>query len=193
MGELKSLNIAYNNLSEVDSYLMISAVDKLETLEMKNCNLITEQVNQILEAVNNDKTNLQSLDLSMNNLSEVNPDMLALAVSKLEVVTIHDTKLTPEQAKAIFIAIDKESKLKSLNVADNHLRSLDCDLLLNTLTKLESLNLGQTEITVPDLERLLRQSLVETTLKHLELSEGFLIDIDLVNEAQEKYSIGLSE
>lgn len=189
--ELKSLDMQYNNLSEVDPSLIISAVEKLETLELKNCNLVTEQANQILEAISNDKTNIRSLDLSMNNLSEVNPDMFALAVSKLEVVTIHDTRLTPDQADAIFSAINEDSKLKSLNVADNYLSSLDIDLLLNTVTKLETLHLDNTEVTIPDLESILKQSLVETTLKHLELSESMFLDPELVGKAQQKYSIGL--
>jgi len=188
----KSFNISFINLSNVDPDLMVCAVSKLKAIHMSGCELTKEQVNAVFTVIQNRSANIDNIDFSLNDLSDVSPELMAGAFSRLEVADISDIKMTKEQAKEVFAALNKESKMKSLNIADNDLWSVDRDLIVNTANKLEHLNLLNTEISNPVLNKLLEQSLVQTSLKNLELTWHDSMDYELIQRAQNKYSVGLS-
>ena len=61
---------------------------------------------------------LKELDLSLNDLSSVEPHILASAVDRLYMVSLEDTNLNIDQFISIFLYQDEESKLKTLSLWD---------------------------------------------------------------------------
>jgi len=187
--QIKVLHMEDSDLSDVNPDLLGEAVAKLDTLEICGCDLTTEQAETILFSIRNGENKLKSLDLGGNDLAEVNPDLMAGAVSKLETVGLNCIKMTTAQAKAIFYSINKNSKLKNLHIY-NDLTELEADLIALTGIKLESLYLGSDNVmTSEQTNTLLRQSLVQTSLKKLEICGFPDLDPDLVAQAEEKYHL----
>ena len=72
----------------------------------------------------------KALDIGLENLSRVNPDLLARALVKLEYTELDYTKLTKQQKDAIFATIIKgESWLKKLNLSSKDLITLSPSLI----------------------------------------------------------------
>ena len=114
--KLKHLRISESNLSSVNPRLLAGAVKKLETLDVGyGKHLTTKQIEAIFVAINQG-SQLKTLDISYNDLSPVNPMLLAQAVNKLVIVKMWFGKLTPNQTKSMFEAITKDSQLKSLEL-----------------------------------------------------------------------------
>ena len=73
---------------------------------------------------------MKNLNIDANNLSRVNPDLLARTVVKLEDVGLDFTKFTKQQKDAIFAAIIKEdSWVKKLNLSSKDLSTLSPSLI----------------------------------------------------------------
>ena len=94
--KLPKLEISDSNLAGVDPVLLAKAVTKLDTLKVKYTKLTQQQDMTILTAVSED-SKLTKLDISWNNLSGVDPGLLAKAVAKLVTLNIKLTNLTHQR------------------------------------------------------------------------------------------------
>ena len=92
----------------------------------------------ILTAVS-DGSKLNSLDISDNDLSGVDPELLAKTVTKLQTLEVTLTKLTHQQAVAIFTAVSEGSKLSKLDIGHNDLSGLDPGLVRKAVTNMKTL------------------------------------------------------
>ena len=61
----------------------------------------------------------------MNNLSRVDPGLLARTVNKLEVLDVQDTGLLEQQVVAIITAVSKSNKITELYMEENNLSIVD--------------------------------------------------------------------
>ena len=91
--KLVKLDISCNNLSGVDTRLLAKVVTKLETLDASFTKLTQQQSVAILTAVN-EGSKLTKLNIGWNNLSGVDPGLLAKAAAKLEMLRVRDSSLT---------------------------------------------------------------------------------------------------
>ena len=167
--QLKSLDISGNNLSSVEPGLLAGTIKKLETLNLENVRLTKLQTESILAAISED-SQLKSLDISVNDLSSVNPRLLTGAVKRLETLNVEYVRLTKLQSESIFAAISEDSQLKSLNIKYNDLSSVKPKLLARAVNKLETANMHGTRLTSQQYNMILSQSLVHTSLVRLRLS-----------------------
>jgi len=138
--KLTSLTISDINLSQINSKLLSLTVTKLNTLALVNTSLTLCQIETILTTISNE-CNLKNLDLSMNNLSSVNPRLLGRSVTILNTLNVTNTSLNLHQIKAIFEGITEGSKLKNLNISQSNLESVEVEILLGAVSKLETLNM----------------------------------------------------
>ena len=81
-GPIRILSLAHNDLSIIESKLMASAVNKLCKIRMRNTQLPTQQIEAVFTSTSI-TTSLQCLDLGHNDLSSVDPALLARAVTKI--------------------------------------------------------------------------------------------------------------
>ena len=118
---LTDLNIAENNLSSVNVRLLGEAVTKMESVDIGDTILTTQQIEAILTEICKN-TNLTNLNMSGNNLSSVEPGLLARAVSQIETIDIGDTSLTSRHMEDILrTALEEKSKLAKVDMWDRRM------------------------------------------------------------------------
>jgi len=118
--QLKSWNLSYTDLSSIRTDLLAEAVTQLEEANLAYTDLTSEQVETIFAALDK-PSQLRILQMSGNNLSSVDPEVLAQAVTQLVEVELNDTQLAPQQVEAILAALKTPGKLKELQIQDTHL------------------------------------------------------------------------
>ena len=110
---LRTVDLSLTDLSSVGPDLPASLALRLEDLDMWNTELTTSQLEAVLTAATTSST-LRKLNLGNNNLSLVEPGLLARAVNRLEEVDIRHTLLTKEQVEAILSHSLVQTSLKTL-------------------------------------------------------------------------------
>jgi len=172
--------------------LMASAFPKLEAVSLQGSRLIPRHIEAVLTAVNNGDTKLKSLDMGRNkmqqqifdNLEQVDPDLFAAALCKLDTACFFACDLTPEHIKALFSAYNEDCLLKNLDLGANGMSSLEPELVASVVAKMHSCFLMGTEMTGDQINALLKQILEKTRLKNLKFSWAEGVDMDLVNQAR---------
>ena len=147
-----------------------------------DCRLVTSQ---LLEAVLS-HPGLRSVHLSLTDLSSVEPHLPARLRHRLEQVDMWSSELTSQQLEAILTAAQASSTLRKLNLGNNKLSLLEPELMAMAVNSLEDVDIRHTLLTREQVEAILNQSLVKTSLKRLvlgRLSGG--VEQDLVGRAQQ--------
>ena len=137
---LKDLNIGENEV-QVKPELLAAAVTKLERLNLNSSGLSSNQTGAIFSAIQAPGSRLSTLELQHNDLSSVEPGLLARAVTRLEEVNFQNAKMTPGQASAILTALCGGHCLKRLRLVgscllDEHLK----ELVASTIQKLKGVD-----------------------------------------------------
>ena len=130
----------------VDLGLLAKAVTRLEILDVGSTRLTQQQVVVIVTAVS-EGGKLTNLNISWNNLSGVDPGLLAKAVTRLQALIVTYTYLTQQQKVAIITGVNEGSKLTNFKVCGNQLSVVDTGLLAKAVTKLEKLDVSITYLT----------------------------------------------
>ena len=168
--------------------LLAKALNKLEEVEIAYNNLTSKQIEAILSSICQKKSNMKKLNMSCNKLSSLDPFLLATAVSRLEEVKMDGAGLTTKQAAGIMFAISSNfTTLKHLVVSDNNLSKIPPYVLAKAVNKLEEVNMNNSQLTLQQMEAILMQGIVGTSLKVLcmtePLDEGWRLDEDLIGKA----------
>jgi len=149
--KLTSLTITDINLCQINSELLSRTVTKLNTLALQNTSLTLCQINAMLTTVSNE-CNLINLDLSMNNLSSVDPKLLGRCVIILNTLNVTNTFLNLHQIEAILVGINEGSKPKNLNISQNNLETVDVEMLVRAVRNLETLNIENCSMSPQQIE-----------------------------------------
>ena len=78
----------------------------------------------------------------MNDLSRVDPGLLARTVNKLEVLDVQDTGLLQQQVVAIITTVSKSNKITELYMEEKNL-----SIVTKLVTKLVILDFENTQLT----------------------------------------------
>jgi len=175
---LKKLKMNRVDFSLAKSHcLMIEGFIKLDEAILSS-SLSTDQATSLLKCLR-DGTKLKRLNLHDTDLSSVAPELLVQGMCQVNGVDLPNTNLTPQQSIAIFTALAaKEAEQLKLISLNNDLSSLDPDLLAEGVNNLEDASLFATGITEQQIEKILTQCLVFTSLKELRISGPFLHSMD---------------
>merc|ERR1719319_409681 len=112
------MKILDTSLSSVDPELLVQAVTQLEKVELVGTRLTPQQVEAIFAALDT-SSQMKKLRIRSNNLSSVDPDVLARVVNKLETVDITITHLTEQQKIRILTRSLLTTNLKELYMWGN--------------------------------------------------------------------------
>ena len=135
--KLRKLTIVNKSVSTVNSTLMAKAISKLEEVNL-NYSFLNSQQSQAIFSALNECTNLKILEIGGNDLSAIEPNLIAKSITKLKEVRLNYTSLTSQQAEAIFTAINGgESKLQKLDLGGNLLASVEPYILARAVARLE--------------------------------------------------------
>ena len=145
--QLRTLDMSYNDLSEVDPQLLARAVVELEELRLCGTSLTSEQSEALVSALNEGDNWLERLHISYCNLATIDPAHLAKLLSSLQEVAVMYSSLTPLQLRSLFLGIIQGSALLKVDLSYNDLSSVDPDLLAEAINKLESVTMNRTCVT----------------------------------------------
>lgn len=95
--QIQEVDLSDNSLTDVEPGLLVRALAKARKLNLANTSLTTEQVKQLLESLLSDNCAMENLDFSANNLSMIEPDLMAKSLNKLKVVTLLDSNISVNQ------------------------------------------------------------------------------------------------
>ena len=144
---MKKLKMRKINLSSAEAFSLSVVVSKLEEATLQATQLTSGQGKAIFEKLKETEV-LRKLDLSGNSLSQVNADLLAGVVAKLEVAKLSDTSLNPRQAIALcYQLVYGTSKLKTLHLNHNDLSAVDRLVLARAVTQMEEVGLNKTSLS----------------------------------------------
>ena len=102
--------------------------------------------------------NRRFLDFGSTDLSSVPADILSEGIVNLRRAGFENAKLTPDQAKTLFLKIKEktELKLRFLKIRFDNLSSVSPDILTKAVMRLEEVNVGYTHLTSKQVNTLMR-------------------------------------
>jgi len=165
---LVDLNLADVNLSGVPADIIARKVSHLQTVNLWNTELTTEQCIQVLEASLSSRC-LVDINLGHVNLSEVPSHLLAKAVSRLQNVNLWDTKLTTEQCIQVLEVSFSSRSLVDVNLGFVNLNGVPADLLVRAVSRLQTVNLQITNLTTEQCIQVVEASLSSKTLVNVDI------------------------
>ena len=124
VGKLKKLNLQGNDLEDAQSLPLMAT--KIESLNISKTELSSRQAEDIFKAIEHSPGALKNLNIDSNDLREVDPQVMAEAVNKLEMVCLSDMpKLTKTQMREILkSALEKGTTLRELSVSPDRRMSM---------------------------------------------------------------------
>merc|ERR1719233_681052 len=134
-GRLKNLIIRSNDLSGVPATVFAKGVSQIEEIDMECASINTQQAGLLFSFLLEEKP-LRKLSLIRNNLSGVDPTVLAGGVIRLQEVSLHYTSLSGEQVTCILnTCLEQNTCLTKLTVRDHPDVDVDIDLIMAVKTK----------------------------------------------------------
>ena len=94
-------NSQHNSLAHIDPDLLASLMSRTRRVNLVNTSLTALQVTGLLRTLTSSTCRNESLDLSFNQLSMMEPELLAEAVNKLKDATLLGTGLSVNQVLRI--------------------------------------------------------------------------------------------
>ena len=166
-------------------------MSRLKEANLPGTQLTKQQLEAIFTAISTGTSQLRTLYLQNNNLSSVEPPLLARAVSSLENLNLSYTQLKRHQLETILTPLSVEAPcLKILNLRSSPMSSVEADLLARAVNNLEEVNLSSCQLSKKQAEAILTESLMKTSLKRLDI-RFVRLDKDLVERT--KQTIGSLE
>ena len=153
---LEVLSLGNTDMSEVDSSPLGRALCRVRKVQIWSTKLNRHQLREICQIIYKTKDRrLQQLDLEGNDVHQVFPETLGLAVCSLKSVDLHNCKVTLDQVNFIF------NQLAELPPARRNLRSI-------TLTDKESVNYKENQSLALNLDILRGQRMFQITKRFLQ-------------------------
>ena len=116
---LKKLDLSNNILPKVDASLLARAEARLEEVKLWDTRLTMKQWEEVMPAIGQGDSRLKKHEISNNNMSTVDPGLLARAVNRLEEVDMFRTQLTFQQAEAVLTQSLVKTSLGKLEFSED--------------------------------------------------------------------------
>ena len=134
--KMTSLDISNNNLSSVNPEVLASAVITLTNITMHNNHLTFGQVLSIFTQCAAKETRLKNLSIGNSKLTELDKELVAVALNNLEEVNLDECDMTGNQINSTLkLCMEKESKLMNLSFENQDLTGVDKELLRQSSKK----------------------------------------------------------
>lgn len=139
------------DITNISPKILANLMTNLEVFKFHN-SLMSEMSEKqsiaILKQLNK-KSSISTLEILYNNhLCSIAPEPLASALTSVTELTLVFQKLNADKYDAIFYHIYKKSNLKVVNLPGNNLSKVNPDLFGSAISKLESSNLCDTNISI---------------------------------------------
>ena len=177
---LTELGISSNNLSDIPNEL-IGGLLKIKRVNLSKTNLILTQVEYILKQISEAGDDLVLADLSLAESAclynrsgpTVDPDLLGMAISKLETVDLATTLINNFQVGSILEKNTHYSSLRCINLSLIDLADIEVSKLVKFVCSLKVIDMSNTSVTQEQINAFLKESLKSTTLEGLAITGHF--------------------
>ena len=129
--KLKDLNISYNKITAVEPTILARAVKELARIDLGNTELTKLQIETLFKALNDD-SKLKWMSINNNDLSMVDPNLLAKTVCRLEVVNLKRTNINIHQLSSIFTLVPQTSRVTAIFLDTDLVRKVDPQIIENS-------------------------------------------------------------
>ena len=172
---LGKLIMTNTDMSKISAFPLSTSLIHTVSLELSNTKLKTEQLNCILVKCCRGRFT-KHVDLSFNDFSYVNADLLADSISTLTSLNLSYTDLTPMYTRRIMESV-KNSSIQVLNLSGNDLSSCKFDNIgLNQ--NLTSLRLSEVKLNPDNLDKIFSNLTFVHNLQELILDGTAIGDVD---------------
>ena len=86
-----------NSLTNIDPALLARAVARTKNLNLANAELSSHQLKEILEALLSHDCVMNEINLSANEISMIDPDLMSKSLNKMTFVTLVDSNISVYQ------------------------------------------------------------------------------------------------
>lgn len=178
LSKLTVLDVSGSKLSDVKKQTLRLIIKKLRKLNVQNCRLTSEQLDEIFHTLSDQNSLIEELYIGSNNLSKVSSEHLRKAVSKLKVLHCDNCfmngQISNQKISEMLKEIDQCStcRLEDLNLNMNSMLQINF-ALISSLARLKSVSLyGCDTILASLLETLIQDANV--ILKDLNIGNSDL-------------------
>jgi len=190
-----SMNVSRRKVQQngLAQFYSINRFKKVKQINFKRWSLERTEWDRLLKDIPGSP--LENANLNFNDLSEVSADLLASAVAHLQTALMVNTCLTTDQCVALLTASISSKTLASLHLKNVDLSQVPADLLANSISRLQGINLFGTEIETYQCVSLLKASVASKTLKNISLAEIDLSEVPadlLANSISRLHNVDLS-
>jgi len=145
---LRTLELPYVCLDEVHPETLGRAVNRLESVNLHYCSMVSGNVTPMFTILAETvEPSLHTLHVGRNKLVDVDEDILARAVCKLQSVNLNEA-LKSEQVTAIFQQIDSTAnlRLQTLSLEFNSARNVPDETFARVVCRLGDVDLRETSL-----------------------------------------------
>jgi len=175
---LTSLDVSGSKLSDVRKQTLRLIVKKMRKLNVQNCRLSYEQLDEIFDTLSGENSCIEELMIGSNNLSKVSSELLRKAVSKLKLLhcdnCFMNDQISNQKISEMLKEIDQCSTcmLENLNLNMNSMLQINFTLI-SSLSRLRIVSLyGCDTILAALLENLIQTENI--SLKDLNIGNSDL-------------------
>jgi len=184
---IKFLDFSFSSLVHVNPELLATLVTQTVDVSLRGTDLTKKQQNALLLKISQEETLLERLDLAENNLSTLEPALLASSLSRLTLAGLCFCQLSKVQLEVLLASIPQESSnLQHVSLADNYLTDVDPLLIGQALVGLKTFNLCGTKMTLHQISVAMALIVHSVTLEHISIDVHLGLEYLLVHEAQSK-------
>ena len=163
------LDIASTNLTSVDPTVLARAICQMKIVDLGRSLFSSAQADAIFRSLAKG-SNVKMISFFNTNLSTVNPQLLVQGITQIHQITLWSSRLNTKQSEAIFGALETPGKLKILDLSYNNLSTIKPTLLAASVNSLMSVDLGRTSLSGDQVNAILSQAMVATSLTSLWIS-----------------------
>jgi len=188
--DIKFLDLSFSSLVHVNPELLATLVTQTVEVNLRNTDLTKKQLNVLFLKISQEQTKLERLDLAENNLSGIEPTLLASSLNRLTLARLCYCQLSKIQLEVLLASISQDSSnLKHLSLADNYLTDMDPVLIGQSLVGMKTFNLCGTKLTLYQISIVLALILHSTKLEQIYIDIHCGLDYKLIHEAKYKMKV----
>ena len=167
---VQKLDFSYSSLVLVEPELLATLVTQAVQANLSGTDLTKKQLKALLLRISQEETSLKRLNLAENNLSSMEPSLVASSLNRLTLAGLSFCHLSKVQLEVLLVSMSQDlTSLEHLTLSDNYLPSVDPVLIGESLVNLKTANLCGTKLTLHQISVVLTLIVKSTTLEHIAL------------------------
>ena len=183
---IKLLDFSYSCLGQVEPELLATLVTQAVQVNISGTDLTKKQVKALLLRISQEETFIERLNLAENDLSGIEPTLLASSLTRLIQAGLDFCHLSNIQLEVLLPSLSQESScLQHISLSDNYLKCVDPVLIGQSVVCLKSANLCGTKLTLHQISVALALIVHSTSLEEIAIDLYQGVDYEEHGQYQE--------